>query len=473
MDRALSATLQRYVGWAFLVALAFVPVIFGANVPLAWGLNAALFGSLLVCYLLAQLLSGRPLPVSAGRLLVPLATFGLVMLWIALQGQAWMPASMHAPEWARASELLGEALPGMISVDPGETSLGLLRLATASVVFLLAVQLAREPKWASRIVGAFAIAATGQALYALMLAAAGPETAGLVLPESLFKLEQREGLTGTFYNRSHFAIYVALGLVCTWGLFTRDLRMSLVDHGFRDRREIMAKAFGIGRGLFRYSVLLTPLTLAILLSNSRAGFLLGLSGILVMVFLDKGASSRGKGLRRTALAIAIVGSLFALGTRGELIGTRLATSSAENTTEARFATAAITMRAIAARPILGYGYGTFTSVFPRFRDDTLPLSGRWKEAHNSYLEALLGLGIPMALVLFLGVAWIVGTCARGVATRRRDRLAPMVAVAASLVVGLHALVDFSIQIQGVALGFAALLGAGYAQSWSSREREPT
>jgi hypothetical protein len=48
-------------------------------------------------------------------------------------------------------------------------------------------------------------------------------------------------------------------------------------------------------------------------------------------------------------------------------------------------------------------------------------------------------------------------------------MASAVAVGATLIVGCHALVDFSIQLQGIALLYAALLGAGYAQSWTSRE----
>jgi hypothetical protein len=37
-----------------------------------------------------------------------------------------------------------------------------------------------------------------------------------------------------------------------------------------------------------------------------------------------------------------------------------------------------------------------------------------------------------------------------------------------VIVGLHAFVDFSLQIQAVALTWVALLEAGTAQSWSSK-----
>jgi O-antigen ligase len=121
------------------------------------------------------------------------------------------------------------------------------------------------------------------------------------------------------------------------------------------------------------------------------------------------------------------------------------------------------------RPLLGYGYGTFANAFPRYRDQAVWPDMRWTEAHNSYLEALLGLGVPVGLVLFASLATIVVRCARGIVTRKRDRLAPIAALAATFIVSLHALIDFSIQMEGIALTYAALLGAGFAQSWTTRE----
>ena len=59
-------------------------------------------------------------------------------------------------------------------------------------------------------------------------------------------------------------------------------------------------------------------------------------------------------------------------------------------------------------------------------------------------------------------------CLAGAINRQRDSIAPVVATAATLLVGVHALVDFSLQIEAVTLTFMALLGAGLAQSQSSR-----
>jgi O-antigen ligase len=460
--------IRDVVGWLFLAGLGLAPLIFGANVALAWGINAAVFGFLLAIYAFHHIVSGRPWPVPFSRFALPGASFALVLLWIAVQAQPWVPGALEADAWPRASELLGATVPGSISVNPDATLLGLLRLATAGAVFLLALQLGRDGHWASRIVGALAVAGSVHAVYAMALAASGPGTSAALLPPALFKLSQAPYLTGTFINRNHFAIYLGLALVSTWGLLLRDLRVSMSDHGLPGPRELIAKGLGLAGDLARYGVLLMPLTVALLLTGSRAGFFLTVASLLVIVVVERRGSHRSTLAMKAALAVALAGMVLALLTRGDLFGERLSQTGADDV-ESRLAVARITLRAIADEPLTGFGYGTFADVFPLYRDDSIPVIGKWREAHNSYLEALLGLGIPMAGVLFLCLGLLVAGCLGGALHRKRHRLAPTVAVGASLIVGWHALVDFSIQLQGIALGYAALLGAGFAQSWSSRQ----
>ena len=106
--------------------------------------------------------------------------------------------------------------------------------------------------------------------------------------------------------------------------------------------------------------------------------------------------------------------------------------------------------------------------FPMYRDQSIPTIGVWDLAHNTYLEVWLGLG----LVFGNGADrrdWPAGAqVPLGAVNRQRDSIAPVVATAAALLVGIHALVDFSLQMEAVTLTFMALLGAGVAQSESSR-----
>jgi O-antigen ligase len=457
---------RQVLGWTFVVALGLAPLIFGGNVPLAWGINGVVFGSLLAASFTPLGDGPIPLIIALRRTWLPVLLIGCVLTWAFLQTAAWTPHALHHPIWDRASDLLGEPLPGAISVNPSETRLSLLRLATASAVFLVALRLGGDPIWAKRIVAGVAAAGTLHTLYALSLAAAGPDAAE-ILSEALFKIDQVPYLTGTFINRNHLAIYLGLAIISCWGLLVRAIRKSMKDHGFLDTREFIARGLGVTSALARFAVLFVPLSSGLLLTASRAAFLLTFFAILLLVFLERKRASRSLA-SCVALAVALVGGVFALTMQGDFLTAKLVGSSVESDIDARLAVARITAKAIADRPILGWGFGTFANVFPLYRDETLPLPGRWLEAHNCYLEALLGLGIPIAMLLFVALFLLAIACVRGALTRRRDQLAPSVAVGATLLIGAHALVDFSIQLQGIAVTYAALVGAGTAQSWSSR-----
>jgi O-antigen ligase len=90
-------------------------------------------------------------------------------------------------------------------------------------------------------------------------------------------------------------------------------------------------------------------------------------------------------------------------------------------------------------------------------------------AHDDYLQDLLELGIPVAACLFVLVCWLVVLCARGLRARRRDAIYPCLGVAASVLVALHATIDFSLEIPAVASTYLFLLGAAVAQSQTSRK----
>jgi O-antigen ligase len=128
----------------------------------------------------------------------------------------------------------------------------------------------------------------------------------------------------------------------------------------------------------------------------------------------------------------------------------------------------LTMRSIFDRPFLGFGYGTFVDVFPMYRDRSVGVWGIWEQAHDTYLEIFQGLGLIFGSMLLLSVILLVWRCLKRAVTTRENASVPSLAAAAAVLVGVHALVDFSLQIQAVALTFAAILGAGVARSESVR-----
>jgi O-antigen ligase len=104
-----------------------------------------------------------------------------------------------------------------------------------------------------------------------------------------------------------------------------------------------------------------------------------------------------------------------------------------------------------------------------FRDRSLNVQGSWEQAHNTYLEVFQGLGLAFGSMLVASVAILVRKCFRGATTRQQGMMVPCVATSVACLVGVNALVDFSLQMQAVALTFVAFLGAGVAQSKSSRQ----
>jgi hypothetical protein len=102
-----------------------------------------------------------------------------------------------------------------------------------------------------------------------------------------------------------------------------------------------------------------------------------------------------------------------------------------------------------------------------FRDRSIDVYDIWQQAHNSYLEVFQGLGLIFGSMLVASVVLLVWKCGKG-AIARQQITVPCIAIGVAFLVGVHSLVDFSLQMQAVALTFMAILGAGVAQSMSSQ-----
>ena len=232
---------------------------------------------------------------------------------------------------------------------------------------------------------------------------------------------------------------------------------------FRSRRaaELLSRLVG------RRSPLLVAtfvLATAMLLTHSRGGLLSGLAGVATLVLLLLAATRPGWRtiLGSVILAVSLGAGLVAWS--GATTLERLDAMAGETDLQSgtRFAANELALRAVADRPWTGHGYGGFEQVFHLYRDARF--STVFDRLHNTPLEHAVELGIPATVLLYLGPLLVTGLCLRGVFVRKRDQVYPLVAAAATVCVGLHALVDFSLQIPAVAVTYAALLGAGAAQS---------
>ena len=84
--------------------------------------------------------------------------------------------------------------------------------------------------------------------------------------------------------------------------------------------------------------------------------------------------------------------------------------------------------------------------------------------HNTYPENALELGLPAAVSLYIVILGLFLITFRGMRARRQSSIFPTVGAAVTILIGFHALFDFSIQIPAVAMTYSFLMGIACAGS---------
>ena len=438
-----------------LVALALAaPLAFGAVADWAWATAAGVCGMLLLGWG-ALALGGRRRVVRPPRFLCWAASaFALVMLWAVLQTVGFTPESWHHALWRDAAEALGTPYRGAVSLDPGASRESVLRILSYTGVFWLAFQHGHDPRHVEYVLRAVALGSACYALYGLAVLFSGAE---MVL--WVEKTQFQDAVTATFINPNSFATYAGMGLLCATGALWHR-----VTHGFAGVTGVRARLhFLLGEALPNNALLLAAwlvLATALLLSLSRAG--IAATALALFVFLCIAGGRRGLRLRTLALRLTgfvLVGAVL-LALAGEGLERRLRETAPDWAKRAQIYS--LTMTAIEQRPLLGTGLGTYAAVYRSHRTEGVRRGVRM--AHNDYLELALELGIPAAFLFVAAIATTAFGCARGLrAQAEPDTAFPAVGLAVCMLVGAHALLDFSLQVPAVAITFALLFGVAVAQ----------
>ena len=449
---------QPVVFWALLTIVVLAPLPLGCVDPWSWGLLSCLIGVLLVVWS-GTVLIGRQTPAFGMRSIWPVvALFMATAVWAWLQTRTFMPANWHHPLWDLTNAALGWSLPGTISLDPYETTSTLVRLLVYGGIFWLALQYGRRSRRARRALVVLSFAGLGYALYGLVLYFLGLEVILFFRKTAYF-----DDLTSTFVNRNTYATYAGLGLLCATGLITvaitkvANSQSSIGELALRVVETIAEKGWML-------VLCWLALLLALVLTHSRAGFFSTMLGIVT--FLIAAGMTRAVD-RRLALALgggcAFVLLIFLIANGQQILVRLLETSIAE---EERRLVYDRVLDAIGDTGVVGSGYGTFEEVFRFYR--TPDIQGTFTKAHSVYLENTLELGLPAALALFGVLFCLAVVCVIGIRRRRRDAVYPCVGLAATVLVAVHSIVDFSLQIPAVAATYAFIMGIACAQCWSSR-----
>jgi hypothetical protein len=439
----------------FIGGLAWVPFWLGSNRLLPWGINAVIFPGLLVVYELFLIFRGASHPVPVRYIRIPAGLFVIATIWIVIQNATWTPADWHHPIWQLASDALGRQVPGSISVDRDLTTLALMRLVTSASVFWLALQLSRDIRKARILLWSVVVIDAAYAALGLLFLAYLPDVA------PFNEIDSGTLVSSTFVNRNHYGTFAGIGFVIIIGFIQQLYRHEVFQERVPLRMKI-ATFLGITAEKAALSIATGFLILAaLLLTGSRGAVIstaLGLGVLLVLNLRRAGHFGWSEAILATFVALIAGGIFLAFGDR--FVG-RIEEHGIFD--ETRLVASLITLQSILSSPLLGYGYGTFAAVFPMFRDGSLTVWITIDRLHDTYLEVLQGLGLLFGAMLIASVVLLVLRCLKG-ASRQYGGTIPAVAVSASVLVGVHAWVDFSLQIQAVTLTYMAVLGIGVAQA---------
>jgi O-antigen ligase len=436
--------------WLILL-LAAAPWPLGSAIPLAAIIFALLSTvTAAAAVLLPRLPQRRPFtaPVMVAGLMVAGVIGWMMVQLLPAIGPGWA----H-PGWTYAPDGTGI---GSISIAPDSGVFQLVRFIGYVSLFVAVVAVATERKLAELLYNSMMVIITLYAIYGLIAWGLDFETVAGFGPVAYVG-----DVTSTFVNRNSWATFANLGLVLILARLSQDfeedrgstLKSRLIEL-FQTIKPMM---------LFKLAAFFIVATSSIL-SHSRGGFLSAAVALpLMLIIVLAAVRPRASLIAVSVLVVAIAGVwIVAASGEGLLVRLQQLDMQFDESSAGRLVAWAISMELIADRPWLGHGLGSFQAVFQSRTDERFTLI--YDLAHNTYIEHMLEIGIPATIMLYGAVVILFGMCVRGVFRRKRDRVFPLAAVGATLLVGLHALVDFSIQMPAIAMYYCAILAMGCAQA---------
>jgi O-antigen ligase len=421
------------------------PLPLGSNRPLPASALFAAIGVLLCAWGIGWLVAPARAMVPVSPFWPAFALFGLAAAWAAVQAAALTPPVLHHPYWREAREVLGLPYAGAISVNPAATWIRLMGLLAYGGIFWLALQLCGPRERAQQAL--FALA-TGGLLYAAY---------GLL---DFFESDAG-AVTSTFVNRNSYATYAGMTLLCGLGLVLRELARR-ARAGGSPRRIALDAAARLDAPLAVGVVTCLVGGTALLLTQSRGAFVALCAALIAFAWSLRPMTLMISGALFRASAVFLIGLFLGI---VWLAGEATLGRFTETDVHAldRLAYYRTTWAAIRDRPLLGTGYGTYADAFKAYNH---PGTGTYylDKAHNTYLQMIMELGSPAALALYSGLALLVFRGLRGRLRRGASAVYPAVLAASSVLVAVHSLVDFSLELPANAATYALILGLGCAQA---------
>ncbi len=365
--------------------------------------------------------------------------------------------------WQSVRQVVG-VKQGAISVEPADTRNAILFVALPFMTFLTGLSICDTDQRAEWLIKAMGVISGLIAVFGLLQFGAAPGTLIAVK-----KVAYLDSLTAVFVNRNTAATFLGVGLLVL-AILLRSASRSAAAYPI-GKTGRTTKLFMAGF----YALLLCSCFTALMLSRSRAGIASTFVAMFILVLWIVVASSKANGLaapmlRRVPSVVRIVVAVVVLALTFLSFSAQaiLRAKERELFDDDRLCILPGIWRAVSDHWLTGTGLGTFRTVFASYRDPACGIFGVFDRAHNFYLEGVLGLGIVFPVALMISVASLSAIFLWGFKHRRRGRSYVILGICTLILVMLHATVDFSLQIPGFAIFFAALLSGTVSISLGRR-----
>lgn len=415
---------------------------------------------------LAAIVAGlkAPLPHHRRAYGAALAIAVAIAVWTCLQAWQWQGNPLANPAWKAAVEALG-TIPGAISIAPADTIEALLPVLMPFAVFLSAVILFPSDKDAMALLRLMAISGAAIGLYGIIQFEFFPQY--LLMREKEYYIRD---LTAVLVNRNSIATYLGAAMILNAGLFYDALISEKTSRRGRTPSSLQIGQMRISNRALFYGVCVTLTLTALLLTHSRAGFASTFIALtcLTVFFVFDGFARVGRGRRYgparsntslkivvLAVAVAIVMLLFI-----SLGGQVLRRADLQGLDDLRFCVYPSMIDLLKDNWILGTGLGNFKEAYMRYQDPSCGhLNLVWDRAHSFYIEGWIDMGVAFVVLGGATLVVLIAVFVTGLRKRRSLRWAAATGSAVLLLYLIHSIVDFSIQIPGVAVSFALIMAA--------------
>ena len=362
-------------------------------------------------------------------------------------------APHNAVVWRDAANTAGSILASApLSLDPASTMQEALKWIVYGAVFIISARVTREtsPRWVPAVVGSVGLVVSAVTIGHGLLGA--NEYFGLYTPQFTVQYWALAPLL----NPNNLAGYLNLSTFCALGIMSCR------------RSRVPAAVAGLA------AITMIAVSISCASRSGIASLLIGVA-VLPAAFRYARPQTGARGRARLRVACISVTTALVIGVGLALLGGGYASLRgifSEGTEKFQLFPWLLAMSQ--EYFWLGAGRGSFDSAFPAFAHSAHHL--RFQYAENFLLQWLIEWGAPITLIPLYSLF-------RGVFPLSKFREASLSTVAASVGIGVllvHNLLDLSLELPGVAIAVAALLGSVWQASRAridstiqeSRPRDP-